>query len=142
MITLSFLVALVAAGDGRVLLAGAIGGLFSRLTRFSGVRWLTTDFGLGWAQLYLAPPLGALAAWGGIHLLVLLQQFGTVDLHTVLADGQVQGTGANAGAARARARARVLRAPFDRLLRLASDTIAPPAESPQASSAPAAVRAL
>jgi hypothetical protein len=143
LITLWVLVALVAAGDGRVLLAGAIGGLLSRLTRFSGVRWLTTDFGLGWAQLYLAPPLGALAAWGGIHLLVLLQQFGTVDLHNVLADGQVQGTGANAGAVFGLALALGFSERlFDRLLRLASDTIAPPAESPQASSAPAAVRAL
>ncbi len=51
LITLWVLVALVAGGDGRVLLAGAIGGLLSRMTRFTGIRWLTTDFGLGWAQL-------------------------------------------------------------------------------------------
>ena len=74
---------------------------------------------------------------------MLLQQFGTVDLHNVLADGQVQGTGANAGAVFGLALALGFSERlFDRLLRLASDTIAPPAESPQASSAPAAVRAL
>jgi hypothetical protein len=143
LIALWVLVALVAGGDGRVLLAGAIGGLLSRLTRFSGIRWLTTDFGLGWAQLYLAPPLGALAAWGGIHILVLLQRFGTINVHEVLADGHVQGTGAHAasvlGLALALGFSERL---FDRLLRLAADTIVPPAEPQHVSSAPAGVRAL
>lgn len=143
LITLWVLVALVSAGDGRVLLAGAIGGLLSRLTRFNGIRWLTTDFGLGWAQLYLAPPLGALAAWGGIHILVLLQRFGTINVPQVLADGHVQGTGAFGasvlGLALALGFSERL---FDRLLRLAADTIVPPAEPQHVSSTPAAAHAL
>ena len=136
LITLWVLVALVAGGDGRVLLAGAIGGLLSRMTRFTGIRWLTTDFGLGWAQLYLAPPVGALAAWGGIHTLLLLQRTGTIDLHNVLSDAQAQGTGKHAasvlGLAIALGFSERL---FDRLLRRAADTIVPPAEAPQPSTA-------
>jgi hypothetical protein len=132
LITLWVLVALVAGGDGRVLLAGAIGGLLSRMTRFTGIRWLTTDFGLGWAQLYLAPPVGALAAWGGIHTLLLVQRTGTIDLHRVLSDAQAQGTGTHAasvlGLAIALGFSERL---FDRLLRRAADTIVPPAEAPQ-----------
>jgi hypothetical protein len=143
LISLWVLIALAAAGDGRVLLAGAIGGLLSRLTRFTGIRWLTTDFGLGWAQLYLAPPVGALAAWGGIHTLLLIQHLGTIDLHTVLSDTHAQGTGSNAasvlGLAIALGFSERL---FDRLLRRAADTIVPPAEASQPSSAPAGVRAL
>ena len=136
LITLWVLVALIAGGDGRVLLAGAIGGLLSRMTRFTGIRWLTTDFGLGWAQLYLAPPVGALAAWGGIHTLLLIQRTGTIDLHNVLSDAQAQGTGTHAasvlGLAIALGFSERL---FDRLLRRAADTIVPPAESPQPSAA-------
>ena len=136
LITLWVLVALVAGGDGRVLLAGAIGGLLSRMTRFTGIRWLTTDFGLGWAQLYLAPPVGALAAWGGIHTLLLIQRTGTIDLHNVLSDAQAQGTGKHAasvlGLAIALGFSERL---FDRLLRRAADTIVPPAEAPQPSTA-------
>jgi hypothetical protein len=143
LITLWALVALVAGGDGRVLLAGAIGGLMSRLTRFTGIRWLTTDFGLGWAQLYLAPPVGALAAWGGIHTLLLVQRFGTVDLQKVLSGPDAQGTGKHAASVLGLAIAlgfseRI----FDRLLRRAADTIVPPAEASQPSSAPTGVRAL
>jgi hypothetical protein len=143
LISLWVLIALAAAGDGRVLLAGAIGGLMSRLTRFTGIRWLTTDFGLGWAQLYLAPPVGALAAWGGIHTLLLIQHLGTIDLHTVLSDSYAQGRGSGAasvlGLAIALGFSERL---FDRLLRRAADTIVPPVEAAQPSSAPAGVRAL
>src|SRR5215470_13632633 len=113
LIALWTLVALVVGGDGAVLLAGAIGGLLSRLTRFSGVRWLTNDYGLGWAQLYLAPPVGALAAWGGLHL-ILLQSATTMK--------DTSGS-AVLGLALALGFSERL---FDRLLRGAADTIAPP----------------
>jgi hypothetical protein len=135
LITLWVLVALVAGGDGRVLLAGAIGGLLSRLTRFTGIRWLTTDFGLGWAQLYLAPPVGALAAWSGIHTLLFIQRSSTVDLHKVLSDAQAQGTGTHGpsvlGLAIALGFSERL---FDRLLRRAADAIVPPAYAAEPSS--------
>jgi hypothetical protein len=138
LITLWTLVALVVAGDGRILLAGAIGGLLSRMTRFTGVRWLTTDFGLGWAQLYLAPPVGALAAWGGIHALLFIQRFGTVDAHNALQAAQAQATGPNAAAVLGLAFALGFSERlFDKLLRGAADTIAPPAEAPQHSDVPA-----
>jgi hypothetical protein len=132
LITLWVLVALVAGGDGRVLLAGAIGGLLSRMTRFTGIRWLTTDFGLGWAQLYLAPPVGALAAWSGIHLLLLVQRSSTVDMHEVFSADQAQGTGTHASAVLGLAIALGFSERlFDRLLRLAADAIVPPAEASQ-----------
>lgn len=142
LITLWVLVALVVAGDGRILLAGAIGGLLSRMTRFTGVRWLTTDFGLGWAQLYLAPPVGALAAWGGIHALLFVQRFGTVDAHNALQAAQAQATGPNAAAVLGLAFALGFSERlFDKLLRGAADTIAPPAEAPQHATVPAGVPA-
>ena len=141
-IALWTLVALVVAGDGHILLAGAIGGLLSRLTRFTGIRWLTTDFGLGWAQLYLAPPVGALAAWAGLHVWLVLQEVDAVGLQTIINPTSLAGEGPEAsavfGVALALGFSERL---FDRLLRQAADTIAPPATAAApASSAPSPAR--
>jgi hypothetical protein len=64
---------LVLVGYGPILLAGAAGGLLSRITRVYGSGPQTPDYGLSWAQVFPAPLLGALSAWAGLHLIALLQ---------------------------------------------------------------------
>lgn len=77
------LAALVALGYGVILLAGAIGGLISRLQRLVYAKGLPTSYGSSWVPLYLAPLLGALAAWGGLTLLALLQTLQVIDLRSL-----------------------------------------------------------
>lgn len=76
--------ALLVAGYGPVLLAGFLGGLISRMQRLVYGRGRPTAYGASWVPLFLAPLLGALAAWAGLHLLALLQSLGIVDLNGVL----------------------------------------------------------
>lgn len=77
------LAALVALGYGVVLLAGAIGGLISRLQQLVYAKGLPTAYGSSWVPLYLAPLLGALAAWAGLTLLALLQTLQVIDLRAL-----------------------------------------------------------
>ena len=44
--------------------------------------------GSGWAQLYLAPPVGALAAWAGLHVWLVLQEVDAVGLQTIITPDQ------------------------------------------------------
>jgi hypothetical protein len=50
-------------------------------------RW-PTAYGISWVPLFLAPLLGALAAWGGLHLLAMLQSIGVIDLGALIKDGE------------------------------------------------------
>lgn len=68
--------ALLVAGYGPVLLAGLIGGLLSRLQRLVYAQDRPTTYGTSWVPLFLAPLLGALAAWTGLHLLALTRALG------------------------------------------------------------------
>lgn len=81
------LAVLVAAGHGVILLAGAVGGLVSRLQRIVFAEGLPTAYGSSWAPLFCAPPLGALAAWAGLHAIAALQALGVVDLARLLPVG-------------------------------------------------------
>jgi hypothetical protein len=74
------LAALLTLGYGVILLAGAIGGLISRLQQLVYAKGLPTAYGSSWVPLYLAPLLGALAAWAGLTLLALLQTLQVIDL--------------------------------------------------------------
>jgi hypothetical protein len=65
--------ALVLAGYGPILLAGAVGGLLSRLARVYRGSPKTPDYGLSWATVFPAPLFGALSAWAGLHLVAILQ---------------------------------------------------------------------
>lgn len=78
------LAVLVVLGEGVVLVAGAIGGLISRLQRIVYAEGLPTAYGSSWVPLFCAPLLGALAAWGGLHLLTVLQSLGVVDLRSLI----------------------------------------------------------
>jgi hypothetical protein len=79
--------ALLVGGYGPVLLAGFLGGLISRMQRLVYGRGRPTAYGASWVPLFLAPLLGALAAWAGLHLLALLQGLGVVSLTGVLPPG-------------------------------------------------------
>lgn len=80
-------VALLVAGYGPVLLAGFLGGLVSRMQRLVYASGRPTAYGTSWVPLFLAPLLGALAAWAGLHLLLLLQALGIVSLTEILVPG-------------------------------------------------------
>jgi hypothetical protein len=65
--------ALAIAGYGPILLAGAVGGLLSRLARVYQGSPKTPDYGLSWATVFPASLFGALSAWAGLHLFAILQ---------------------------------------------------------------------
>lgn len=77
-------VALLVGGYGFILLAGFLGGLISRMQRVVYGRGRPTAYGTSWVPLFLAPLLGALAAWAGLHLLTLLKAVGVVDLSRII----------------------------------------------------------
>jgi hypothetical protein len=77
-------VALLIAGYGSILLAGFLGGLISRMQRVVYGQGRPTAYGTSWVPLFVAPLLGALAAWAGLHLLTLLQAVGIVDLSSII----------------------------------------------------------
>lgn len=56
-----------------LIIAGAVGGVLSRLTRAVKSDYTTHELGLRWMALFLSPLLGALAGWAGVVLLDLLQ---------------------------------------------------------------------
>jgi hypothetical protein len=83
------LAALAGFGYGTLLMAGAIGGLVSRMQRLVFSTRIPITYGSSWAPLFCAPVLGALAAWAGLVLISLLQASGVLQLtalHTSLAD--------------------------------------------------------
>jgi hypothetical protein len=83
------LAVLVGFGYGLLLVAGAIGGLVSRMQRLVFSSHIPITYGSSWGPLFCAPILGALAAWAGMVLISLLQTAGVLKLtalHTTLAD--------------------------------------------------------
>ena len=67
-------------GYGQLLVAGAIGGLVSRMQRLVFSTRIPITYGSSWAPLFCAPVLGALAAWAGLVLISLLQAVGVLQL--------------------------------------------------------------
>jgi hypothetical protein len=83
------LAVLAGLGYGVLLVAGAIGGLVSRMQRLVFSTRIPVTYGSSWAPLFCAPILGALAAWAGLVLISLLQTAGVLQLtalQTSLAD--------------------------------------------------------
>jgi hypothetical protein len=74
------LAVLAGLGYGVVLVAGAIGGLVSRMQRLVFSTRIPITYGSSWAPLFCAPILGALAAWAGLVLISLLQTTGVLQL--------------------------------------------------------------
>jgi hypothetical protein len=73
-----FLIALIGllSSGHDVLIAGAIGGLASKLRGVMNRKQVPTDYGASWATLFLAPPVGALSGWSGIVLVHLFVETG------------------------------------------------------------------
>jgi hypothetical protein len=71
---------LAGLGYGQLLVAGAIGGLISRMQRLVFSTRIPVTYGSSWAPLFCAPILGALAAWAGLALISLLQTAGVLQL--------------------------------------------------------------
>lgn len=71
---------LAGLGYGQLLVAGAIGGLISRMQRLMFSTRIPITYGSSWAPLFCAPILGALAAWAGLVLISLLQAAGVLQL--------------------------------------------------------------
>ena len=83
---------LIGFGYGLLLVAGAIGGLVSRMQRLVFSSHIPITYGSSWGPLFCAPILGALAAWAGLVLISLLQTAGVLQLtalHTTLHDLKV-----------------------------------------------------
>lgn len=74
------LAVLAGFGYGMLLVAGAIGGLVSRMQRLVFTTRIPVTYGSSWAPLFCAPVLGALAAWAGLALISLLQTAGVLQL--------------------------------------------------------------
>jgi hypothetical protein len=74
------LAVLAGLGYGVLLVAGAIGGLVSRMQRLVFSTRIPITYGSSWAPLFCAPILGALAAWAGLVLISLLQTAGVLQL--------------------------------------------------------------
>jgi hypothetical protein len=74
------LAVLAGLGYGVLLVAGAIGGLVSRMQRLVFSKHIPITYGSSWAPLFCAPILGALAAWAGLVLISLLQTTGVLQL--------------------------------------------------------------
>jgi hypothetical protein len=89
LVSLLPLAVLAGLGFGTLLVAGAIGGLISRMQRLVFSTRIPVSYGSSWGPLFCAPVLGALAAWAGLVLISLLQTAGVLKLtalHTSLAD--------------------------------------------------------
>jgi hypothetical protein len=89
LVSLLPLAVLAGFGFGMLLVAGAIGGLVSRMHRLVFSTRIPVTYGSSWGPLFCAPILGALAAWAGLVLISLLQTAGVLKLaalQTTLAD--------------------------------------------------------
>src|SRR3954452_8240046 len=119
---LAIMAALVSQGYQDILLAGAVGGVLSRLQRELLRRDVPSDYGLSWSVLFLSPVSGALSAWAGLLLLQALQKFNVIDLKSLLPDNVdlTAPTGAVLGAAVVFG---ISERVLDRLVRQAEDEI-------------------
>ena len=59
-------------GNIMLFIVGAAGGLLSRMIRAIRQPTFSNDYGASWSTLFLSPLFGALSAWFGIGLIVLL----------------------------------------------------------------------
>ncbi len=120
---LAILAALVSQGYEDLLLAGAVGGILSRLQRELQRRDVPSDYGLSWSVLFLSPVSGALSAWAGLLLLQTLQKFNVLELSSLLPDSAdlTAPTGAMLGVAILFGISERI---LDRLVRQAEDEIA------------------
>ena len=84
---LAIMAALVSQGYQDLLMAGAVGGILSRLQRELDRREVPSDYGLSWSVLFLSPVSGALSAWAGLLLMQALQKLHVVDLSALLPAG-------------------------------------------------------
>jgi hypothetical protein len=80
LVSLLPLAVLAGFGFGMLLVAGAIGGLVSRMHRLVFSTRIPVTYGSSWGPLFCAPVLGALAAWAGLVLISLLQMAGVLQL--------------------------------------------------------------
>jgi hypothetical protein len=80
LVSLLPLTVLAGFGFGMLLVAGAIGGLVSRMQRLVFSTRIPVTYGSSWGPLFCAPVLGALAAWAGLALISLLQTAGVLQL--------------------------------------------------------------
>src|SRR4051794_11472901 len=148
---LAIMGALVCQGYQDLLLAGAVGGILSRLQRELQRRDVPSDYGLSWSVLFLSPVSGALSAWAGLLLLQTLQKFNVLALSDLLPEGVdlTEPTGALLGVA---VLFGISERILDRLVREAEDGIASkprsgdktaptPAQEPPSRPAPAAAAA-
>jgi hypothetical protein len=83
---LAIMAALVSQGYQDLLMAGAVGGILSRLQRELDRRDVPSDYGLSWSVLFLSPVSGALSAWAGVLLMQSLQKLNVIDLTALLPD--------------------------------------------------------
>src|SRR3954451_4927872 len=120
---LAIMAALVSQGYQDLLMAGAVGGILSRLQRELDRREVPSDYGLSWSVLFLSPVSGALSAWAGVLLLQALQKVNVFDLSSLLPANTdlTAPTGAILGAAVVFG---ISERMLDRLLRQAEDEIA------------------
>jgi hypothetical protein len=84
---LAIMAALVSQGYEDLLMAGAVGGILSRLQRELQRREVPSDYGLSWSVLFLSPVTGALSGWAGLLLLQALQKLNVIDLAGLLPPG-------------------------------------------------------
>ena len=80
LVSLLPLAVLAGFGFGMLLVAGAIGGLVSRMQRLVFSTRIPVTYGSSWGPLFYAPVLGALAAWAGLAIISLLQTANVLQL--------------------------------------------------------------
>jgi hypothetical protein len=78
----SILMVVIGAVEGNIMLfvAGAAGGLLSRMMRAIRQPTFSSDYGASWNTLFLSPLFGALSAWFGIGLITVLANPGVAAL--------------------------------------------------------------
>jgi hypothetical protein len=133
---LAIMAALVSQGYQDLLMAGAVGGILSRLQRELQRRDVPSDYGLSWSVLFLSPVTGALSGWAGLLLLQALQKLDVINLKGLLPAGLdlTAPTTAVLGVAIVFGISERL---LDRLVRQAEDEIAvTPKNAPPADAAP------
>ncbi len=75
---LAFVVSLAFSHTSILLLAGAVGGLLSRLRHVFSSKDMPMDYGASWVPLFLSPVVGALTGWGGTYLLAATIAMGVI----------------------------------------------------------------
>lgn len=87
LVGLAILGALISQGYQDLVMAGAVGGILSRLQRELQRREVPSDYGLSWSVLFLSPVTGALSGWAGLLLLQALQRLDVINLKGLLPAG-------------------------------------------------------